>query len=248
MNRPKIVANSEWLAARKNLLAKEKEFTRQRDALSAARRALPMVKVEKEYSFDGPKGPVTLGDLFDGRPQLAVYHFMLDPSWDEGCKGCSFVMDSIDGNVVHLAARDTTLVAISRAPLKKIQAFQKRMGWTVPWYSSFGNDFNYDYHVTLDPERGDYVYDYASVETLAKAGKSPAKGEMPGLSVFLGDGDSIYHTYSTYARGLEPLVSTYDLLDMTPLGRHEDEKNPMSWLRHHDKYAPQAAAGHCHCE
>jgi predicted dithiol-disulfide oxidoreductase (DUF899 family) len=245
---PKIVAQNEWLAARKDLLAKEKEFTKRRDALSAARRELPMVKVEKEYVFDGPNGPAPLRALFDGRRQLIVYHFMLDPTWDEGCKGCSFIMDNIEGNVGHLAARDTAVVAVSRAPLANIQAFRKRMGWTTPWVSSFGNDFNYDFHVTVDPDRGDYVYNYTSVEALAKAGKGPATGELPGLSVFLRDGDNVFHTYSSFARGLDPLLTTYWLLDMTPLGRQEEKGQGMSWLRHHDKYAPQASAGHCHCD
>jgi predicted dithiol-disulfide oxidoreductase (DUF899 family) len=249
MNHPKIVANDEWLAARKDLLAKEKEFTRQRDALSAARRRLPMEKLTKAYSFDGPNGSESLLDLFEGRQQLIVYHFMLDPNWDEGCKGCSFVMDNLEGNVEHLAARDTTMVAISRAPLAKIQAFKKRMGWTIPWFSSAGSDFNYDFQVTLDPNHGDYVYNYSDVATNLKSGKRlPTSGEAPGLSVFLRDDDSIYHTYSTYGRGLDPLLNTYNLLDLTPLGRQEEPGKGMAWLRHHDKYEPQASAVHCHCD
>jgi predicted dithiol-disulfide oxidoreductase (DUF899 family) len=248
MSPPKMVPQSEWLAARKDLLAKEKEFTRQRDALSAARRKLPMVKVEKNYAFESSNGPKTLRDLFEGRRQLITYHFMFDPSWTEGCKGCSFVMDNIASNICHLAARDTSVAAISRAPFAIIEPFKKRMGWNVPWFSSFGNEFNYDFHVTLDPEKSDYSYNYASVDPLIKAGEPcPPKGEMPGLSVFLREGDGIFHTYSSYARGLDMFLVTYNLLDVTPLGRQEEPGHHMAWLRHHDKYTAQAAAGHCHC-
>jgi predicted dithiol-disulfide oxidoreductase (DUF899 family) len=255
---PKIVTPDEWLAERKELLAREKDFTRQRDALSEARRQLPMVKVEKEYVFEGPNGSVSLRDLFEGHRQLIVYHFMFDPSWSEGCKSCSYVMDNVAGGIVHLAARDTSFVVISRAPLATIEPFKERMGWTFPWFSSFANDFNYDFHVTLDPEKGDYVYNYTNVAALIKAGKNftekhpdgaskPKKGELPGLSVFLHDADSIYHTYSTYGRGLDLFLNTYNLLDMTPLGRQEERSKGMVWVRHHDKYAPQVSAGQCHC-
>jgi predicted dithiol-disulfide oxidoreductase (DUF899 family) len=248
MNLPQVVARNEWLKVRTDLLAKEKEFTRQRDALSAARRKLPMVKLDKEYQFQGSDGSVSMHDLFDGRRQLIVYHFMFDPSWTEGCKGCSFIMDSISGNVLHLAARDTSTVAVSRAPFATFETFKKRMGWDVPWYSSFGTDFNYDFHVTLDPGRGDYVYNYAGVDSLIEAGEQiNAKGEMPGLSVFIRDGDSIFHTYSTYARGLDMLLTPYHMLDMTPLGRQEPPGQNMAWLRHHDKYEPQALIGVGHC-
>jgi len=182
MNLPKVATRNEWLKARTDLLAKEKEFTRQRDALSATRRKLPMVKVDNEYRFQGPDGALNLIDLFDGRRQLIVYHFMFDPSWTEGCKACSFIMDSISGNVSHLAARDTSAVAVSLAPYTTIEPFKNRMGWAVPWYSSFGTNFNYDFHVTLDPDRGDHVYNYASVESHIKAGEQiTPKGEMPGL-------------------------------------------------------------------
>lgn len=245
---PKIVTRNEWLKARTDLLAKEKEFTRQRDALSSARRELPMVKIEKEYRFQGPEGDLSLSDLFDGRRQLIVYHFMIDPTWTEGCKGCSFILDSISGNVPHLAARDTAAVAVSRAPYPMIEPFRKRMGWNVPWYSSFGTDFNYDFHVTMDPERGTHVYNYSTVESLVEAGEPiNAKGEMPGLSVFIHDGDGIYHTYSTYARGLDMFLTTYHMLDVTPLGRQEPPGENMGWLRHHDRYEPQVLIGLGHC-
>src|SRR5271168_1673161 len=193
MSLPKNVQQDKWLAARKELLIREKEFTRQRDALSEARRNLPMVKVEKEYEFEGASGTVTLGDLFEGHRQLIVYHFMFDPTWSEGCKHCSFVMDNLAGGIVHLAARDTSFAAISRAPLEKIESFQTRMGWSFPWFSSFGNEFNYDYYVTVDPDKRQNVYNFTNVG-------ASTKGEMPGLSVFLRDGESIFHTYSTYSR------------------------------------------------
>jgi predicted dithiol-disulfide oxidoreductase (DUF899 family) len=248
MNRPTVVSRSEWLAARKELLIREKDFTRQRDALSAARRRLPVVELSKEYVFEGPDGPATLRELFQGRRQLIVYHFMLDPSWEEGCRGCSFVMDNLAGNVAHLAARDTSFVAISRAPVAKIERFKKRMGWAVPWFSSFGNDFNYDFHVTLDPKHGDYVYNYSDVAANVKAGKRlPSSGEAPGLSVFLRDGESVFHTYSMYGRGLDIFLNAYNLLDLTPLGRQEEPGKGMAWLRHHDRYEPQVAAAQCHC-
>jgi predicted dithiol-disulfide oxidoreductase (DUF899 family) len=248
MTLPKIVEQDQWLAARKELLAKEKEFTRQRDALSEARRTLPMVKVEKQYKFDGPHGAVTLKDLFEGRQQLIVYHFMLDPSWDEGCKGCSYILDNITGGIVHLSARDTAFAAISRAPLSKIEAFKKRMGWTVPWFSSFGNDFNYDFQVTSDEAVRPVEYNYMTKAQLQKKGQDHhTNGENPGLSVFLRDGDSIFHTYSTYSRGLDIFLSAYHLLDATPLGRNEEPGQGMkSWLRHHDKYA-LATSDNCHC-
>jgi predicted dithiol-disulfide oxidoreductase (DUF899 family) len=232
------------------LLAQEKDFTRRRDALSEARRRLPMIKIEKEYTFDGPNGRVTLHHLFGPHHQLIIYHFMFDPNWTEGCKSCSFVMDNVAGGLVHLAARDTCFAAISRAPLAKIEPFKRRMGWTFPWFSSFGSDFNYDFQVTLDPDKGDYVYNYARVTALIETGKiftakhpdgaavaARPKGEMPSLSVFLRDGDSSFHTYSTYQRGLDLFLNMYNLLDATPLDRQEEEGQGMLWLRHHDKYA-----------
>jgi predicted dithiol-disulfide oxidoreductase (DUF899 family) len=259
-----VVSREEWVAARKELLRKEKELTRLRDRLSAERRALPGVRIEKEYVLDGPNGKEPLADLFAGRRQLIVYHFMFDPDgpppgktepWTEGCSGCSFFADNLP-HLAHLHARDTSLVLISRAPLAKIRPFGARMGWTVPWYSSFGSDFNYDFHVTLDEARGSVEWNYSSAAALVEAGKVPStKGELPGLSVFLRDGEAIVHTYSTYARGLDPFLTTYQLLDVTPLGRGEGwggmpdlTGEGMSWLRHHDKYQghPESADS-CGC-
>src|SRR5262249_26493098 len=203
MDHPNVVSRVEWLVARKALLRKEKEFTRQRDALSAERRQLAMVKVEKDYVFDEIDGPVHLRDLFGRHRQLIIYHFMFDPAWDEGCKSCSHLMDNTAGGVVHLAARDTAFVVTSRAPVATIEAFKKRMGWPVRWLSSLRTDFNYDFHVTLDEANGSIEYNYGHVPTLLEAGKIwSAKGEMPGLSVFLRDRADIFHTYSTYQRGL----------------------------------------------
>lgn len=267
---PRIVTRAEWLAARMELLAKEKELTRLGDALAAQRRRLPMVRIDKEYTFEGPAGwggKATLADLFDGRQQLIVYHFMFDPDdpppgksgapWDEGCEGCSFLADNLPRHLEHLHARDTSLVLISRAPLVKIEPFYRRMGWTLPWYSSFGSDFNYDFHVTLDPERGSTEWNYRSSEQLAEGGKIPStSGELPGLSVFLRIGDDVFHTYSTFGRGLEAALTTYRLLDLTPFGRQEEwEDSPPGWpktpahewLRHHDRYAEQPKSGSCCC-
>jgi predicted dithiol-disulfide oxidoreductase (DUF899 family) len=236
MDQPKVVSRAEWLLARKELLAREKEFSRQRDALSAARRKLPMVRVDKAYAFEGPDGRASLLDLFDGRRQLIVYHFMLDPSWTDGCKSCSYLADNYEGGLVHLGARDTSFVTISRAPLAKIQAFKERMGWKFKWLSSFESDFNYDFHVTLDPAKGSTEYNYEDVSK-DKPGYG-GMGERPGLSVFLRDGDQIFHTYSTYQRGLDLLIGTYNLLDLTALGRQEEgSAHGMSWVRLHDRYA-----------
>jgi len=227
------VSREEWLAARQALLAKEKEFTKQRDAISAARRALPWVKVETDYVFDGPDGKETLADLFDGRGQLIVYHFMLGPGWEQGCPSCSFLADHFDGAVVHLAHRDATLVVVSRAPLAEIQKFQKRMGWTFKWVSSNGTDFNRDYHVSFTEDemaKGEVVYNYQKSEFPSE--------EAPGVSYFARDesGD-VFHTYSAYARGLDMLLGTYNFLDMAPKGRDEDDLPfTMSWVRHHDRY------------
>ena len=243
MDNHRIVSKEEWLISRKELLAKEKELTRMRDELSRARRELPWERVEKEYVFDSTSGKKTLSDLFDGRSQLIVYHFMFDPSWQEGCKSCSNLADSIDGAVLHLGARDTAFTMVSRAPLDKIDAFKKRMGWRFPWCSSNGSDFNYDFHVTLDPEKKDYEYNYAKAQTLLEAGKIWfPKGEMPGLSVFLRDGDTVYHTYSTYQRGLDLPLNTYNFLDLTPLGRQEEGDRIQGWVRHHDRYGASQAA------
>ena len=232
MNHPEIVSEAQWLVARKDLLAREKEFTRQRDAVSAARRELPWVKIDKEYVFDGADGKETLADLFDGRSQLIVYHFMLGPGWEEGCKSCSYLADHFDGANWHLPHRDVTFAVISRAPLAEIQAYQKRMGWRFKWLSSFGNDFNFDYHVsaTEDEKKKDKMYyNYEMAELLSD--------EMPGLSVFYKDesGD-VCHTYSTYARGLDILVGAYNFLDLVPKGRDENPDSTMDWVRRHDEY------------
>src|SRR5262249_25122629 len=215
--RPAVVSRAEWLVARKRLLEKEKEFTRQRDALSAERRKLPMVKLEKEYTFEGPEGPGSLLDLFEGRRQLIVYHFMFDPNWDEGCKSCSHFADNFTEILVHLAARDTSFAVISRAPIEKITAFQRRMGWTFPWFSSLDSDFNYDFHVTLDERARSTEYNYANAIELLERGEIWEMGELPGLSVFYRDCDEVFHTYSTYQRGLDLLLNTYNYLDLTPL-------------------------------
>jgi predicted dithiol-disulfide oxidoreductase (DUF899 family) len=234
MNTHQVVSKDQWIAARRALLAKEKELTHLRDEIARQRRELPWEKVEKDYLFDSPQGKVKLADLFGGCSQLIVYHFMFGPDWSEGCPSCSYLMDHVDGAIPHLAARDASLVLVSRAPLAKIEAFKKRMGWHFRWVSSFGSDFNYDYHVSFKPHdvaRGEVDYNYA-VEPF------PSE-EGPGVSVFFKDPSTgeIFHTYSVYARGLDPLVGTYTLLDMVPKGRDEDHLEfSMSWLRHHDRY------------
>jgi len=230
----RIVSRDEWLAARQAHLVREKEFTRLRDQLSAERRELPWVKVEKLYVFDGPNGKETLADLFDGRSQLIVYHFMLGPEWEEGCKSCSFLADHIDGSVIHLAHRDVTFVVVSRAPLAKIEAYKQRMGWRFKWVSSYGSDFNSDYHVSFTKEdlaKGKMSYNYQVRE-------SQSEGEAPGASVFYKDGTGdIFHTYSAYARGLDMLVGAYNYLDLVPKGRDEDGLSfTMDWVRRHDEY------------
>ena len=229
----KVVSQDEWLAARKQHLKKEKEFTRLRDKLSAERRELPWVKVEKNYVFDTAKGKETLADLFAGRSQLIVYHFMFGPDWEEGCKGCSFLSDHSDGGTVHLAHRDVTFVVVSRAPLPKLEAFKKRMGWRFQWVSSYGNDFNFDYHVSFTKDemaKGKVYYNYGMNEF--------STDEAPGLSVFYkNEAGDIFHTYSAYARGLDLLVGTYNYLDLVPKGRDEATLPwSMAWVRHHDKY------------
>jgi len=228
-----IVSEADWLIARRDLLTREKEFTRQRDTLSAARRQLPMVKVDKDYIFEGPKGKETLSDLFDGRSQLVVYHFMLGPGWGEGCKSCSYLADHFDGANWHLPHRDVTFVVVSRAPFPEIQSYQKRMGWRFKWVSSYGNDFNFDYHVSATEKEkatGEMYYNYQIQDWLNE--------EMPGLSVFFKDEKGeLFHTYSTYARGLDILVGAYNLLDVTPKGRDEDQfDSTMEWVRRHDEY------------
>src|SRR5262252_1981196 len=228
-----VVSQNEWLAARKALLAKEKEFTRARDQLSKARRALPWVKVEKNYAFEGPNGRETLSDLFDGKSQLIIYHFMLGPGWVQGCPSCSFLADHFDGAAIHLAQRDGAFVVVSRAPFGEIEAYKKRMGWRFKWVSSYGNDFNRDYHVSFTPEelaQGKVVYNYGP-------SKFPSE-EAPGASVFYRDGSgAIFHTYSAYARGLDILIGAYNYLDLVPKGRDEDGLAfTMAWVRHHDRY------------
>ena len=231
----KVVSSAEWIAARKELLRKEKEFSRLRDELSRERRELPWEKVEKKYFFEGPRGKETLADLFAGKSQLIVYHFMLGPGWREGCPSCSFISDHIDGSVPHLAARDVSLVVVSRAPLEEIQAFQKRMGWKFKWVSSHGGEFNYDYQVSMTPEekaKGEVYYNYSMQ-------KFPSE-ERPGTSVFYKDASGeIFHTYSAYSRGLDILIGAYNWLDLAPKGRDEEGlKHGMAWVRHHDKYGP----------
>jgi predicted dithiol-disulfide oxidoreductase (DUF899 family) len=231
---PKVVSSDEWLAARKEHLAKEKEFTKLRDKLSRERRELPWEKVEKQYVFEGPNGKETLADLFGQRRQLIVYHFMFGPGWKEGCPSCSYLADHYDGAAIHLANRDVTLAVVSRATLAEIETFKKRMGWRFKWVSSFGSDFNYDYHVSFtkdDTAKGKVFYNYAW-------GEFPSE-EAPGASVFYKDeAGEIFHTYSTYARGLDILVGTYNFLDLAPKGRDEDGlAHTMAWVRHHDRYS-----------
>jgi len=233
MTHHRIVSQDEWLATRRELLTKEKELTRLRDEVSRQRRELPWVRVEKPYVFDTPRGKQTLGDLFGGRSQLIVYHFMFGPGWEEGCKSCSFLADHIDGSVVHLAHRDVTLLAVSRAPLPEIRDFKKRMGWCFEWVSSNGTDFNFDYHVSFTKdqmEKGAVHYNY-------RDGGFPSE-EAPGVSVFAKDGrGNVFHTYSSYARGLEMLIGAYNYLDLVPKGRDEEGLAfTMAWLRHHDRY------------
>jgi predicted dithiol-disulfide oxidoreductase (DUF899 family) len=225
----RVVTREEWLKARAALLAKEKEFSKQRDALARERRALPWVRVDKEYVFDGPRGSETLSELFAGRSQLLVYHFMLGPGWAEGCKSCSYIADNFQGAIVHLEQRDVTFVAISRAPLAEIEAFKKRMGWTHKWVSASGTDFNFDYGVSFR-EGESKTYNYAPSDFPVLEG--------PGASAFAKDAQGhVHHTYSTYARGLDILIGTYNLLDLTPAGRNEEGlPHGMAWVRHHDRY------------
>jgi predicted dithiol-disulfide oxidoreductase (DUF899 family) len=229
----KVVSKAEWLAARKELLNKEKEFTRLRDELSRRRRELPWEKVDKNYRFDGPTGKQTLADLFDGRSQLIVYHFMFGPGWKEGCPSCSLLADTFDGARIHMAQRNVTLAVVSRATLPEIEVFQKRMGWRFPWVSSFGSDFNYDYQVSATKDelaKGKVYYNYDLTEFPSE--------ERPGLSVFYkSEAGEIFHTYSTYTRGLDILLTSYNYIDLTPKGRDEDGLvHPMAWVRHHDRY------------
>ncbi|MGY3694056.1 putative dithiol-disulfide oxidoreductase (DUF899 family) [Bradyrhizobium sp. USDA 3240] len=242
MQQHKIVSRDEWIAARKALMAREKELTQARETLSQERRELPWVKVDKDYVFDGPHGKATLGDLFKGRPQLVVQHVMFAPEWDAACKSCSFWVDGFDRMAPHLAARDTTMVAISLAPLAKLEAFKQRMGWSFDWVSSGANDFNYDYGVSFTQgqiDAGDAKYNY---------GTTPLYGpELPGISVFFRDEKgSVFHTYSTFARGLDMMNAAYHYLDLTPLGRHEEGlPYPMDWVRLRDQYQPVPVQASC---
>jgi predicted dithiol-disulfide oxidoreductase (DUF899 family) len=230
----RIVTREEWLAARKAHLANEKELTRMRDQLSAERRELPWVKIEKKYVFESPRGKETLADLFDGRSQLIVKHFMLGPGWKEGCVGCSFEVDHIEGALVHLEHHDVTYVVVARAPLPEIENFKKRMGWRFKWVSSYGSDFNYDFHVSFKPdeiERREVYYNYE----MRKVGVE----ELSGRSVFYKDANGdVFHTYSSYARGGDLMLGTYNILDLMPRGRNETgpNHNLTDWVRHHDRY------------
>ena len=231
MSLPRIASRDEWRAARTELLAREKELTRQRDALSAARRNLPMVEVEKDYVLDGPAGPARLPDLFEGRAQLIIYHFMFDPGWDEGCSSCTAGTDELSaGFLDHLHTRDTTFAMVSRAPLAKLEDYKAKRGWDVPWYSSYGTDFNYDFGVTLDESRGSAEYNYRSKAEFEARGEdffgAAQPFEMPGQSCFLMAGGRVFHTYSQYARGLEATGGSYYYLDLTALGRQEDWEEP----------------------
>jgi predicted dithiol-disulfide oxidoreductase (DUF899 family) len=226
-----IVSQDEWLKARRELLVKEKEFTRLRDSMTAQIRALPWRKVEKNYSFTGPKGKENLADLFDGKTQLAMYHFMLGPDWDQGCKSCSFWADGFQGIPIHLAHRDVSFVAVSRARLAQIETFKKRMGWHFKWVSSFESDFNFDFGVSFteaEERAGRAVHNYTDQPYL--------NDEMPGASFFYRRGQDVFHTYSTYARGIDILNAAYNWLDLVAKGRDENPESTMDWVRHHDRY------------
>ncbi|KAB1127269.1 DUF899 domain-containing protein [Neorhizobium galegae] len=238
-----VVSREEWLEARRKLLALEKEETHLRDKVRAERLAMPWVKVDKDYLFDTPKGRKSLADLFDGRSQLIVYHFMLGPDWDAGCPGCSFLSDHIDGTLPHLNNHDVTFIAVARSPLDKIEAYKKRMGWKFPWVSSFGGDFNFDYHVSFSKEdlaKEKVYYNFREVPP------SEAHDELPGLSAFYrNEAGEVFHTYSSYARGGEELIGTLMILDRAPLGRNEDAT--MNFVKRHDEYEqkPEEAASSC---
>ena len=234
-----VVPRDEWIEARKRLLAKEKQFTKLRDDLSRERRELPWERVDKPYIFEGPDGAETLADLFAGRRQLIIQHFMFDPDWDAACKSCSFWADGYNGFFVHLEQRDTTFIAVSIAPLAKLTAFKERMGWTFKWVSSQGSSFNHDYQVSDTPE------EKAQDQSCYNYRLDRARGERAGISVFYRDDNgAIFHTYSCYARGLDMMNATYHYLDLTPKGRDEDGLSyPQAWVRRHDEYGPQASGG-----
>jgi predicted dithiol-disulfide oxidoreductase (DUF899 family) len=237
-----VVSRDRWLAERQTLLAREKELTRLRDQIARERRALPWARIEKNYVFDTPEGGRTLAELFDGRRQLLVQHFMFVPEWEQGCQGCSYMADHIDGMNVHLTNRDVTLRVVSRAPLAEIERFRQRMGWRFQWVSSRGSDFNHDFNVSFTPEeraRGEVFYNYVMQPFPLE--------EAPGISVFYkDDAGDVFHTYSTFGRGVEVMMGTYNMLDLTPKGRDENNPaHPMDWVRHHDRYASTPAAGSC---
>ncbi|MDR6663924.1 thioredoxin family protein [Rhizobium sp. 1399] len=238
-----VVSREEWLEARRALLLREKEATHLRDKVNAERMALPWVKVDKDYTFETPQGPKSLAELFDGRSQLMVYHFMFGPEWEAGCPGCSFLADHLDGTLPHLNHHDVTLVAVARAPLAKIEAYKQRMGWKFPWVSSFGSDFNFDYHVSFTPEdlaKDKVFYNFSPIAP------SDANDELPGLSAFYrNEKGEVFHTYSSYARGAEEILGTLMILDHAPKGRNED--STMDFVKRHDEYeeAPQASSS-CH--
>lgn len=236
-----VVSREEWLEARKELLLQEKEETRRRDKIRAARQNLPWVKIDKTYTFDTPSGKKTLADLFDGRSQLMIYHFMFGPDWEAGCPGCSFLADHIDGTLTHLNHHDVTFVCVSRAPLAKIEAYKKRMGWTFPWVSSFGSDFNFDFHVSFTKEElesGKVFYNFTEISG------DQANDELPGMSAFArDDAGNVYHTYSDYARGGEEILTTLMILDRAPKGRNET--STLSFVQRHDEYEDSSRAQSC---
>jgi predicted dithiol-disulfide oxidoreductase (DUF899 family) len=233
LRRPDVVSPEQWLVARKELLRKERDATRTRDAVNAERRRLPMVKLETDYRFRGPDGEVSLVDLFDGRPQLVVHHFMWIDRREEGSPSCSMLVDTI-GDPTHLHAANASIAFVSRAPIEKLEAYRRRMRWETPLYSSFGTDFNYDFQATVDRRRGAVQYNYRDVTTLGGMW-AEFVGDLPGESVFYREGDDVYHSYSVYARGTEAVSNVFAFLDLTPLG-HQEEKGSQSWVRHRDRY------------
>jgi len=240
-----VVSREQWLAERRRLLAQEKELTHLSDRIARERRALPWVRMDKPYVFDTLQGPRQLADLFEGRSQLLVQHFMLGPGWEQGCPSCSYMADHVAGMQVHLAHRDVSFLAVSRAPLQEIERFRQRMGWQFPWVSSHGNDFNRDFHVSFTPQeraKGPVDYNFGLTNF--------PQDEAPGVSAFYRDDDgTVFHTYSTFGRGVEVMMGTYGMLDLVPKGRDEDDQPyTMAWVRHHDRYeaAPAAAASCCH--
>jgi predicted dithiol-disulfide oxidoreductase (DUF899 family) len=248
MSLPEVTSREEWLVARKALLAREKQLTREKDALNRARRELPMVRIEKDYRFEGPAGAVGLLDLFGGCRQLAVQHFMFDPSWEDGCPSCTAEVDELsEGLLEHLRVRETAFAVVSRAPLEKLEAYKRRKGWTVDWYSSYGSDFNYDFHVTLDASVTPVMHNYRTAAELEEAGmgrltsSENQPSEQPGWSFFLRDGDDVFHTYSTFGRGTEALGGAYGILDLTALGRQEAWEEPKGRVDDPNRASPDFA-------